>query len=231
MRHFEIELDKLRTSLIRMGSLVDEQIDYAISALMTSNMELAKLVIERDNKVDAFDNEIDRQCESIFARTQPVAIDLRLLMSALKINNELERIGDIAVNIAERIEPLFQWKQLLFGIPITEMADHAREMVKGAIDSFVNNDPELARNICAMDDIVDELDRNIFYQLLDQMKSDPGIIEPTVHLMMVTRHLERLADHATNIAEDVVFLVDAKIIKHGGEGDTPGEYGAEDNNH
>jgi phosphate transport system protein len=217
MRHFEIELDRLRTNLIKMGSLVDEQIDYAISALMTSNMELAKLVIDRDNKVDAFDTEIDRQCESIFARTQPVAMDLRLLMSALKINNELERIGDIAVNLAERIEPLFKWKELLFGIPLTEMSDHARLMVKRAIDSFVNNDPELARTICSMDNVVDELDRVIFHQLLEQMKSDPSIIEPAVHLMMVTRHLERLADHATNIAEDVVFLVDAKIIKHGAE--------------
>lgn len=213
-RHFEIELDQLRTNIIKMGSLVDEQIELALKALLESNVAVARLVMERDEKVDAFDNLIDNQCERIFALTQPVAIDLRLIMSALKINNELERIGDIAVNIAERVEPLHHNTDLMRTVPLAQMANLSRLMVTQAIDSFVNNDPTLARNILIQDDTVDNLDRQIFHQLLSVMKSDPSTIEAASHIMILSRHLERLADHATNIAEDVIFLVDAKIIKH-----------------
>ena len=216
-RHFESQLDQLRTNIIKMGSLVDEQIEFAVKALLTSNSELAKIVMERDKKVDEFDNLIDHQCEQIFALTQPVAIDLRLIMSALKMNNELERIGDIAVNIAERVDPLKNYSSLVQKTKISEMSQNARLMVKQAIDSFVNNDPGLARTICKNDDIVDNLDRDIFYQLVAEMRNNPSIIEPAAHIMILSRHLERLADHATNIAEDVVFLVDAKIIKHHAE--------------
>jgi phosphate transport system protein len=213
-RHFEVELDRLRTNIIKMGSLVDEQIELALKALLETNTNLAQFVIDRDKRVDEFDNQIDSQCERIFALTQPVAIDLRLIMSALKINNELERIGDIAVNIAERVEPLREKSDLIRQVPIAEMANQARLMVKQAIDSFINNDPSLARNILRQDDSVDKLDRDIFRQLVVHMKNDPKSIEPASHVMILSRHLERLADHATNIAEDVIFLVDARIIKH-----------------
>lgn len=213
-RHFEIELDQLRTNIIKMGSLVDEQIEFALKSLLESNVELAQLVIDRDKRVDEFDNLIDKQCERIFALTQPVAIDLRLIMSALKINNELERIGDIAVNIAERVDPLRQNSNLIQRVPLAQMADQARLMVTQAIDSFVNNDPSLARNILMQDDTVDALDREIFHQLVSVMKKDANTIEAASHIMILSRHIERLADHATNIAEDVIFLVDAKIIKH-----------------
>lgn len=223
MRHFEIELDKLRTNIIKMGSLVDEQIDFAISALLTSNDELARIVIERDRKVDEFDLEIDRQCESIFARTQPVATDLRLLLTALGINHELERMGDIAVNIAERTAAVRGAKELLFSVRLSEMTDVAREMVKQTIDSFINNDPETARAICKRDNVVDQFDREIFSALIARMQTEPSLIEPAAHLLIVTRHLERLADHATNIAEAVVFLVDAKMIKHSSDISNPSE--------
>ena len=217
-RHFEIQLDQLRTNIIKMGSLVDEQIEFAIKALLESDDALAKIVMERDKKVDEYDNLIDGQCEQVFALTQPVAIDLRLIMSALKMNNELERIGDIAVNIAERVQPLHRYAELIRKTKISDMARIARLMVKQAIDSFVNNDPALARKICMSDDIVDDLDRENFHQLVGEMKKDSSIIEPAAHIMILSRHIERLADHATNIAEDVVFLVDAKIIKHHAEG-------------
>jgi phosphate transport system protein len=213
-RHFEIELDRLRTNIIKMGSLVDEQIELALKALLETNVTLAQFVIDRDQRVDEFDNQIDTQCERIFALTQPVAIDLRLIMSALKINNELERIGDIAVNIAERVEPIRERPDLVRLVPLADMATQARLMVKQAIDSFINNDPLLARDILLQDDKVDNLDRDIFHQLVAYMKNDPDSIEPASHIMILSRHLERLADHATNIAEDVIFLVDAKIIKH-----------------
>ena len=216
-RHFEIELDQLRTSIIKMGSLVDEQIDLATAALIESNPERARLVIERDRKVDEFDNLIDSHCERIFALTQPVAMDLRLIMAALKINHELERMGDIAVNIAERAIPLQYHIGLLRKSRVIEMSSIAREMVKRAIDSFVNNDPELAREILPKDDLVDNLNRDIFNFLVEEMKTDPEIIEPAAHIIVLSRHLERLADHATNISEDVVYLVDAKIVKHHAE--------------
>ncbi len=213
-RFFEEQLDQLRTNIIKMGSVVEEQIDFAITALEQSNVELARIVIERDNKVDEYDNLIDRQCENIFAMTQPVAIDLRLLMSALKMNNELERVGDIAKNIAERITSLRDHADLIRRTKILEMAAIARQMVKHAIDSFVNNDPALARDVCRNDDAVDDLDREIFQSLVTEMKTNHAVIEPAAHIMILSRHIERLADHATNIAEDVIFLVDAKIIKH-----------------
>jgi phosphate transport system protein len=156
---------------------------------------------------------IDTQCMKIFALSQPVAIDLRLLMAALKINNELERIGDIAVNLCERVEPLAAHQDLVKKTSLTEMAEAAREMMKLAIDSFVN-DPSLATKVLESDDYVDQLDRQTFDLMTQVMKDSPGLIEPAVHIVILSRHIERLADHATNIAEDVIFLVNAKIIKH-----------------
>jgi phosphate transport system protein len=213
-RHFELELDQLRTMLVRMGSLVEEQIDFGVKALVEADTGLARIVMERDKKVDEFDNAIDQQCMRIFALTQPVAIDLRLLMAALKINNELERIGDLAVNLAERVEPLVQHAGFVRSTPLKEMAEAAREMVKSAIDSFVNNDPSLAKKVLESDDFVDEMDRRTFSMMLNAMKESPELVEPASHIIILSRHIERLADHATNIAEDVVFLVNAKIVKH-----------------
>jgi phosphate transport system protein len=200
--------------LIRMGSLVEEQIDCAVRAMAESDVALARLVIERDKKVDEFDNAIDQHCMRVFALTQPVAIDLRLLMAALKINNELERIGDIAVNLAERVEPLLPYAGFVKKTPLREMATAAREMVKDSIDSFVNNDPELAKKILISDDAIDSFDRETFNLMIKKMKESPENVEPAAHMMILSRHIERLADHATNIAEDVIFLVNAKIIKH-----------------
>lgn len=213
-RHFESELDQLRTLLIRMGSLVEEQIDFGVRAILESNSSLAQIVMERDKKVDEFDNEIDKQCMRIFALTQPVAIDLRLLMAALKINNELERIGDIAVNLAERVSPLLPHASFVKITPLAMMAHGARAMVKDAIDSFVNSDPVLAKKVLESDDAIDELDRETFNLMVKKMKESSEFIEPAAHMMIVSRHVERLADHATNIAEDVIFLINAKIIKH-----------------
>jgi phosphate transport system protein len=213
-RHFEQELDQLRTMLIRMGSLVEEQIDYAVKALVQGDMSLVRLVMERDKKVDEYDNTIDQQCMKIFALSQPVAIDLRLLMAALKINNELERIGDIAVNLCERVEPLAPHPELFKKTALAEMAEAAREMMKLAIDSFVNNDPSLARKVLESDDYVDQLDSDTFKLMSKIMRESPELVEPAMHIVVLSRHIERLADHATNIAEDVIFLVNAKIIKH-----------------
>lgn len=213
-RHFEDDLDQLRTHIIRMGSLVDEQVEDATRALIEGNEALAQLVVDREDKVDSFDVRIDEACLEIFARAQPVAVDLRLIMSALKINNELERIGDLAVNIAERVPALAKHRALLEKIHLFEMARAAQAMVQKTIDSFVNNDPALARMVIETDDKVDSLDKDLFTAIIREMKENPALVEPAAHVIALLRHIERLADHATNIAEDVVFLVEAKIIKH-----------------
>jgi phosphate transport system protein len=197
-----------------MASIVDEQIELATRALFESNDELAKLVIDGDEKVNKYDNLIDQQCETLFAITQPVAVDLRLLMATLKINSDLERIGDIAVNIAERAISLKNQADLIGRTRLTEMSQISRKMVKDSIDSFIHADAGLAKEVCQSDDAVDNLDKEIFEYLVNEMKRDSEVVVPASHLIVLVRHLERLADHATNIAEDVVFLVGAKIIKH-----------------
>ncbi|GJQ22051.1 MAG: hypothetical protein HBSIN02_24060 [Bacteroidia bacterium] len=217
MRHFEQELEQLRTTIIRMASLVDEQIDAGVRAILEPDVDLARRVIERDQDVDAFDNDIDHLCMRMFALTQPVAIDLRLLMAALKINNELERIGDIAVNLAERVEPLARHAAFVKKTRISEMANAARTMVKHAIDAFVNSDANLARAILEEDDRIDSLDAENFRKMIEAMQESPEHILPASHVMMVSRHIERMADHATNIAEDVIFIINARIIKHHAE--------------
>ncbi|TRZ64139.1 phosphate transport system regulatory protein PhoU [bacterium] len=212
--YLEEELDQLRTKVIKMGSLVQEQIEFAYKCLFEKNTEIGKLVIERDIKVDKYDVKIDKLCQRIFALTQPVAVDLRIIMSALGINNELERIGDIAVNIVERAEPLKDHLTFLEEIGIKDMADKVNIMLTKAIDAFVNNDHEIALGVMNSDDIIDNMDKDIFFRIIEKIEADKSMIHPGAHAISLLRHLERLADHSTNIAEEVVFLVDAKIVKH-----------------
>jgi phosphate transport system protein len=213
-RHFEKELGNLKDNLIRMGSLVDDQLGAACRALFEGDVARAQVVIRGDGEVDRFDNLIDQQCQGIFALSQPVAMDLRLLMSALKINSQLERIGDIAVNIAERVEPLSRNREFLMQTRLSEMAGIARNMVRDSLDSFIHGDASLATRVLVSDDVVDTLDGGIFQSMMQKMQEDHSIIVPASHIMMLARHIERLADHATNIAEDVIFLVEARLVKH-----------------
>lgn len=213
-RHFEDLLNNLRTNLIKMGSLVDEQLELALRALHDGDLKTTEKVFENEKKVNEFDNLLDKQVDEIMALEQPVATDLRLVVSAIKMNHELERIGDVAVNIAQRVKPLLNYADLVRRTAILEMGDTARRMVHDVIDSFIHGDPELARKICKEDDIVDEMNRMKFQFVVEEMEKNPNLIEPGAHLIVALKHIERVADHATNIAEDVVFLVDAKVIKH-----------------
>jgi len=213
-RHLDLDLDHLRTLIVRMGSLVEDQVDYAVKAVIDGDPSLARFVIERDAKVDEFDNEIDCHCMNIFALAQPVAVDLRLLMAALKINNELERIGDIAVDVARHVEPLMQHSEFLRTTPLQEMAQASREMMRWAIESFVDSDPWIARRVLRSDAMVDRLDKETSHAMTTIMRERRECAEVASRVVLLSRHLERLADHATNIAEDVIFLVEAKIIKH-----------------
>jgi phosphate transport system protein len=211
---FERELDKLRTRIIKMGSLVDEQVEYAFRALNEWNVELAKLVMERDAKVDKLDFKIEKQCQRIFALQQPVARDLRLIMAAMKINSDLERMGDLAFNVARSVEHLAPFRVQISQLELTQMTDTIHKMVRLTIDSFVNNDPELALSVMKSDIRVDQYEERVGRQIVEMMKKDAGFIEPGVQLVIQLRHMERLADHATNIAEDVIFFTEAKIIRN-----------------
>ncbi|HTY59109.1 MAG TPA: phosphate signaling complex protein PhoU [Bacteroidota bacterium] len=221
-RHFERELEGLKTTLVKMGSLVDDQLGSACRALFEGDVVRAGDVMARDKEVDSFDTLIDRQCMDIFALTQPVAVDLRLLMSSLAINSQLERIGDIAVNIAERVPALAGHREFLLSTRLAEMANIARIMVRDALDSFIRGDASLASRVLVSDDVVDKLDGGLFFSLVAEMKAHHERVEPAAHILILSRHLERLADHATNIAEDVIFIVEAKLVKHNaGEGVRP----------
>jgi phosphate transport system protein len=212
--HFNQEIENLKTSLIKMASLVDEQVGRAFDAMETGDIELCRGIKSKDSEVDAYDNLIQTQCENILALFQPVAVDLRFIISAMMINNQLERCGDIAVNIAQRVKKTKEYHSIMLDSEILTMGKQAREMLKRAIDSFVNNNGELASVVIESDEGVDKLNKQIFKFLVARMQSNPELIEPCSHLIVLTRHIERLADHATNIAEDIVFYVDAKIVAH-----------------
>lgn len=213
-RQFEIQLEKLKTRLIKMCSLVDEQVEFALKAIDEGNTELADLVIERDDKVDKYDVKIEKVCQKIIALNQPVAMDLRLIMSALTINTNLERIGDLAVNIAESVKEMGRKPEFYDKTHLNEMSLLSREMIKNAIDSFIENDPKLAQKVIESDDRVDQLNYTNHSILKEIMKQNPDNVEGGIALLVISRHLERLADHATNIAEDVYFIVEAQMIKH-----------------
>lgn len=213
-RLLDEHLEKLKTRVIKMCSLVDEQVQFAVKAVAEDNLELAQSVIDRDKKVNKYDVKIDKICQKIFALAQPVAMDLRYIMSSLTINSNLERIGDIAVNIAENIILIKRKPDFYHNTKIEKMFSVTMQMLKNAIDSFINANPELAKEVILADDVVDRLNTENHLILKSIMKQSPENIEAAVALLVISRELERLADHATNIAEDVFFIVEAQLIKH-----------------
>ncbi len=213
-RQFDERLNKLRTRIIKMCSLVDEQVELAIKSIEDENEELANLVIERDKKVDKYDVKIEKICQKIIALNQPVAMDLRLIISALTINTNLERVGDIAVNISRSFLEAKKKPDFFGKTKFRDMADVAKEMIRNSIDSFIEADAKLAQKVIETDKILDQYDLDNRQILIDVMKEDPANIEQAVSYLNVSRQLERLGDHATNIAEDVYFIVEAQLIKH-----------------
>jgi phosphate transport system protein len=213
-RHLDEELAELKTKLVNMASLAEDQIDKALAALVKRDSALARRVIEQDHKVNALDVEIDEDCIRLLALHQPAARDLRLVTTAMKISTELERISDLAENVCERTIELNEEPQLKPYIDIPRMGNLARIMVKESIDAFVKDDSALARKVLAHDDLVDELMEQIFRELLSFMIEDPHTITRAIRLSFIAKYIERVADHATNIAELVVYLVEGKIIRH-----------------
>jgi phosphate transport system protein len=213
-RHFHEELDGLKQTLLAMGALVEDQIRRVMRALVDRDEALARDVIERDRAVNAYDVEIDEKCVELLALYQPTAGDLRFITTAMKIVTDLERIGDQAVNIGQRAIELNEEPQLKPYIDLPRMAERAQRMVKDALDAFVSRDTALARDVCARDNEVDALKEQIFRELLTYMMADPKTIQRAIRLILISRFFERVADHATNIAEMVIYMVESKMVRH-----------------
>src|SRR5512139_3054385 len=212
--HFQKELEELKENLLKMAAMVEEAIRDSVQSLVKRDSDLAQKTFNYEDRINKMEIAIDEMCLKLLALRQPMAADLRFITSAMKIITDLERMGDQAVNIAERAISLNEEPLLKPYIDIPRMAEISQSMVKDVLDAFVNSDSKLARSVCERDDMVDNLNDQVFRELLTFMISDPQTITRAVHLMIVCRCLERIADHATNIAEDVIFLVDARVIKH-----------------
>jgi len=215
--HFETDLQGLKNRLLNMGALVEERVHGAIQALMERNIDSAESIARGDGEVNALQIEIDDRCLKLLALQQPMASDLRLITSAMKINADLERIGDQAVNIAENAIKMLAAPPLKPLIDLTRMAEIAERMTRDSLDAFVRRDPALAREVLGRDDEVDGLKDTVFRVLLTYMMADPGTIERALSLILISRNIERIADHATNIAEDVIFIAEAKDVRHHAE--------------
>jgi phosphate transport system protein len=213
-RHFHEELEALKQTLLAMGGLVEDQIRRVMRALLERDDVIAQEVIDRDRQVNTYDIEVDEQCVNLLALHQPAAGDLRFITTAMKIVTDLERIGDQAVNIAQRALELNREPQLKPYIDLPRMADKAQRMVKESLDAFVARDTALARQVCAEDAEVDALKEQIFRELLTFMMEDPRTVSRAIRVILISRFLERVADHATNIAEMVIYLVEGKMVRH-----------------
>jgi phosphate transport system protein len=213
-RHFDQELQILKEELLRMGGRAEAVIQKSVEALKRRDPGLAREVLADDALIDRLEVDIDERCVSLLALRQPMAVDLRFITAALKISNDLERVGDHAVNIAESAQRLAQQPQLKPLVDIPRMADLSAAMLREALDAFVRQDAATARKLVRRDDEVDNLNRQLFRELISYMVEDPRTITRAMELILVARNLERVADLATNVAEEVVFIAEARIIKH-----------------
>jgi phosphate transport system protein len=214
VRHFQEELEVLKTRLLEMGGLAEDRVRVAVRALVERDHGLVDHVLASDAAINQLHIEIDNRCFKLLALHQPMAVDLRAIVSAVKINTDLERVGDLAVNIAEAVARYLQHAPVKELIDIPRMAVVAQDMLRDALDAYVRRDTALAQNVLDRDDELDTLKTLVFRELLTHMLRDQATIEPALDLILVSRHLERIGDHATNIAEDVIFMVSARDVRH-----------------
>jgi phosphate transport system protein len=213
-RHFELELEKLNKRVNKMGNLVASQIHQTMQALITCDIELAQEIIKNDSEVDALDVKIDKLCQRIFALSQPLATDLRLIMASLKINNDLERMGDLAVNIADKIEAIYDYKEIISELKIDELADLAELIVKEVIAILNNRNTSTVKNIFESSIRIKDKIQTISSLIIDEMTKKKDVIVVATNLMIILTQIERIAGYSTNIAESIVFIVEGKIVKH-----------------
>ncbi len=208
------ELQKLKKRILSLGTMVEERVRMAIKAVETRDEKLAKRIIEMDREIDENEVEVEEECLKILALHQPVAVDLRFISAVIKINNDLERIGDQAVNIAERVVSIARRPQVTVPFDYKLMAEKTETMLKESLDALVNLDADLAHKVCLKDDEVDDINREIYDKVKEAIRSHPDRVGYMINLLLVSRHLERIADLTTNIAEEVIYLIEGEISRH-----------------
>lgn len=213
--HFQRELEKIKKRILSLGAMVEERVRMVIKALETRDGDAAKKIIISDYEIDEMEVEIEEECLKILALYQPVAIDLRFLTAVIKINNDLERVADEAVNIAERVQVIAKRQRLDIPFNHSLMAEKSESMLKKSLDAFVNMDVDVALRVCTLDDEVDNMINEAYDVVKHAIGEHPDRVSYLINLLLVSRHLERIADHATNIAEEVIYLVEGEIVRHG----------------
>jgi len=213
-RHFGEELASLKRRMLEMGTLAEDKVRLAMRALVQRDQNLIAEIAAGDAAINQFHLEIDDRCFKLLALHQPMAVDLRAIVSAVKINTDLERVGDLAINIAEAVRRYMRHAPVKELIDIPRMAGIAQSMLRDALDAYVRRDIALAQSVLNQDDELDALKTHVFRDLLTCMLQDPATIEPALDLILISRHLERIGDHATNVAEDVIFMVSARDVRH-----------------
>jgi phosphate transport system protein len=222
-RHFQEDLNTLKERLLAMGGLAEESVRESVRALTERDTAAMDAILWGDEPINDLHMEVDDRCFKLLALHQPMAADLRVIVAAVKINTDLERVGDLAVNIAEAGKRYLQHAPVKPLIDIPRMGDLAQKMLRDALDAFVRRDMALAETVLAADDTLDALKTQIFRELLTYMLQEPQTIEPALDLILISRHLERIGDHATNVAEDVIFILSAKDVRHHGADTARGE--------
>jgi phosphate transport system protein len=216
--HLQREIERVKKSILALSAIVEDQVQMAVRALLERDTALARNVEQRDNDIDHREVEVEEECLKILALHQPVAIDLRFIVAAMKINSDLERIGDLAVNIARKAASFAEETQMPMPFDIAGMWDKSQSMLRDSIDALVKLDGALAADVCRRDDEVDRIKYEIRVAVEDQIRREPENVRPLMRLLAVSRNLERIADCATNIAEDVIYMSEGRIIRHGTEG-------------
>ena len=216
-KHLQREIEILKKKILALGARVETTVHEAIRSIEERDAALAQEIIDNDIQIDNFEVEVEEDCLKILALHQPVAIDLRFIVAVLKINNDLERIGDLAVNIAERSVFLASVPQVNVSFDFALMSKKTESMLNRSLDALVNMSSGLAHEVCADDDEVDNINRQMYLKIQEAIQKHPGQIASLIHLLSVSRHLERIADHATNIAEDVIYMIEGKIVRHKSE--------------
>jgi phosphate transport system protein len=213
-KHFSRELEKIKKQILSLGAMVEERVRMVLKAIDTNDAELAQKIIKTDYEIDEMEVEIEEECLKVLALHQPVAVDLRFLIAVIKINNDLERIGDQAVNIAERVDVIAKRDLTDFFFDYASMGEKAEHMLKMSLDALVNMEYDLAFKVVMMDDEVDKIKNEAYDRIKNVMSQHPDKIGYLINLLLISRHIERLADHATNIAEEVIYLIEGEIIRH-----------------
>jgi phosphate transport system protein len=214
-KHLHRELEKLKKRILSLGAMVEERVYMATKAIENRDSDLAEKIIMSDYEIDEMEVDIEEECLKILALYQPVAVDLRFITAVIKINNDLERIADEAVNIARGVKYIAKGEKLHFDFDFYLMAEKTEAMVKKSLDALVNLDVDLAFKVCLLDDEVDQFNGEAHRKVKDVIKDNPEYVEYFINLLLISRHLERIADHATNIAEEVIYLIEGEIVRHG----------------